>query len=332
MIVYLLRRALGIVIVLLLCAFFSFGLVSLAPGDFYTPLLLTGIDADSLEALRVMRGVDKPWVVQFWIWLEGVITRGDFGVSFSPFNSRPASEILFGEGSGIGWTLIITGSSMILAWLVGIPVAILSALRRRTWADTLIAGITYLGISIPGYILGWCFLWFIYRFVNPLLFGSGTWGLLDLAYQRTPFSFAKLLNYLWHLWPAWIIVGAPMFAMIVRNLRSTLLDTFSAHYLATARAKGLSELRTILKHALPNALNPLVSMFGIMLPTLLAGSIIATQVLGLPTFGRVFLTAMQRQDQHVLTGAFLLYCIFLLIGNVIADVSLAAIDPRIRHE
>ena len=122
-----------------------------------------------------------------------------------------------------------------------------------------------------------------------------------------------------------------MFAMIVRHLRSTLLDTFSERYLATARSKGLSEIKTALKHALPNAVNPLISMFGVMLPTLLTGSIIATQVLGLPTFGQIFLTAMQRQDQHVLTGAFLLYCALLLVGNIIADALLAAIDPRIRH-
>ena len=122
-----------------------------------------------------------------------------------------------------------------------------------------------------------------------------------------------------------------MFATVVRQTKANLLDTFSAQYLVTARAKGLGERSVLLKHALRNALNPLVSLFGLMLPTLLTGSILVTHILGIPTFGRVFIWATKIQDQHVLTAALLFYAILLVLGNLLADLLLAFLDPRIRY-
>jgi len=326
---YLARRLLGMLPVFFLVALISFGLVSMAPGDFYTPLRLLGIHSTAYEAMRVMRGIDKPWIVQFWVWFEGVITRGDFGISFS--TGGPVGSYIFSTRSGIHWTLIITASSMILAWLAGIPLGIVAAVRRGKPIDYLISVFAYVGISFPQYVLGWCFIWFIFRFVDRMIISPGSWGLVAMTLRREPMSIAKFGSYIWHLTPAWIIVGAPMFALVVRYVRNGMLETMNAKYMETARAKGLRESRVMLKHALRNAINPLVSMAGILLPTLITGSILATQVLGLPTFGQVLIEATRRQDQHLLTACLLFYACFLLVGNLIADVLLAAIDPRIRY-
>jgi len=145
-------------------------------------------------------------------------------------------------------------------------------------------------------------------------------------------SFTKFASYVIHLLPAFVIVGSPMFASIVRYMKSSLSNELPKTYLDTARAKGISELRVIMKHATRNALNPLVSLLGMMLPTLITGSIIASYTLGLPDFGMFFIRAVRGQDQHVLTAALLFYSTFLVVGNLLADLLLVVLDPRIRYE
>ncbi len=334
MLSYVVKRILSTVPVFLVVSFVSFGLISLFPGDFYTPSMfgaaLAGLDPHEFhEALRAMSGIDKPFVVQWWIWISGVVTHGDFGFSFQSGGS--VARFIFHPDSGLYWTLLIVGTSMFLAWLFGIPLGILTAIRHNRWIDWLVTGVAYMGISIPGYVLGWIFLWFIFRFVDTMVWKSWLWGLCHYAYRGQPLTWAKALNHTYHLLPAWLIVGAPMFAIVVRYLKMSFLDTLQEPYLTTARSKGLKENRILLKHALRNAINPLISMLGLMLPTLLTGSIIATAVLGLPTFGRLFLNAVESQDQHVLTAALLFYSVFLIFGNLIADLLLAVLDPRIRY-
>ena len=339
---YVAKRFLGLFPVLFLVALVAFGIVGLLPGDFYTQgkigAALSGQDPNEWhEYVRIQRGIDKAWIVQFWIWFEGIITEGDFGMSFGVIpgagvgRNVPAVQVLFGPGNGLGWTLLITSSSMLLACLAGIPLGVLAAIHHRRSLDHSIAILTYSGFAFPQYIWGWVFFWMIYRFIDPLIVGSGLWGVVDYRLVGHPLTWMKVGSHIVHLIPAWIIVGAPMFAMVVRHTKMNLLDTFTAQYLETARGKGLSEIRIILKHALRNALNPLVSLFGLMLPTLITGSILVTQVLGIPTFGSVFITATRMQDQHVLTAALLFYAVLLLVGNLLSDILLAFLDPRIRY-
>ena len=342
MLSYALKRILGTIPVIFLTALVSFGIVSLLPGDFYTPgkigAAMAGADPEEWHHFaRMKSGIDEPWIVQFWIWLKGVITEGDFGYSFGAIRgtgrgvNQPAVNVLFGPGNGLDWTLIITSSSMLLACLVGIPLGVVAAVRHRKPADVGIALLTYSGFAFPQYVWGWLFIWAVYRFVDPLIVGSGVWGVVDYRLVGEPLTWLKLGSYVVHLVPAWLIVGAPMFATVVRHTKANLLDTFSTQYLVTARAKGLAERRVLLKHALRNALNPLVSLFGLMLPTLITGSILVTHILGIPTFGRVFIWATKIQDQHVLTTALLFYAVLLVLGNLLADLLLAFLDPRIRY-
>lgn len=334
MIQYFIKRILAVIPVFVVVAFISFCLVSLYPGDFFTiakmGAALSGQDPQAVHtALRIQAGIDKPLIVQFWIWLVGVVTAGDFGTSFSGGSLSP---MLFSAQSGLHWTLILTSCSMLLAWLFGVPLGIICALRHRRWADTLISSVAYVGISFPQFTLAWLFFFIMYKLINPLIVSTGVWGLVHYDLVYAPMSVAKFGSYIIHLLPGFLIVGAPMFAAVVRYMKVSMMDTLPAQYLETARSKGVSEFRVIAKHAARNAFNPLISLFGVMLPTLITGSIIASHILGYPSFGMVFIRSIERQDQHLLTAALLFYSCFLIVGNLIADLLLVILDPRIRYE
>jgi len=328
---YIIKRILAMLPVFFLVAFVSFGIVCLFPGDYYTPDLLSyamsgmspGEAAQALNVRRIAAGVNKPWFVQFWVWFTGVVATGNFGVSWSS---------LFLPENGLGWTLIIAGSSMIWAWLLGIPIGILSALRKNTWIDHALSGFTYVGFAFPSYVWGSLFFAFVYTCINDNIRGPNMWGLVGYELIGKPLTWYKVGSHMLHLMPAWLIVGAPVFAAVVRHLRISMSDTLGDQYITVARAKGVRERRIIWKHALRNAVNPLLSMFGMMLPRMLTATILLGGILGIPTFGQYLLDAVNWNRQHQLTGALLIYACFLLIGNLIADMLLVVADPRIRYD
>ena len=331
MLAYVVKRILSMVPVFFFVALISFAIIALFPGDFYTGALLSLVmsgmsynDAhEAVDALRVANGMNKAWFVQFWVWFEGVITEGDFGVSW---------RYILQPENGLGWTLVIAGSSMIWAWVLGIPVGVLAALRKDTWIDHLIAGWTYVGFSFPPYVWGTLFFVFMFHCVNDNVIGPGIWGLVGWELVGTPLTWYKVGSHILHLLPAWVIVGAPMFAVVARHTRISVSDALSDPYVTVARGKGLRERRVLFKHALRNAVNPLVSIFGLTLPTLITSMILLGPVLGFDTFGQFFIHAAQMQSQHRLTACLLIYASFLLLGNLIADLLLVAVDPRIRYE
>jgi len=251
------------------------------------------------------------------------MTEGDFGVSWS---------YLFRPEHGLGWTLVIAGSSMIWAWLLGVPVGVLSGLRKNSWLDHLISGLTYIGFAFPPYVWGTLFFVFMFTCINDNVIGPGIWGLVGWELVGKPLTWFKVGSHILHLIPAWIIVGAPMFATVARHTRINLADTLSDQYIIVARAKGLNERRVLYKHALRNAINPLISIFGITLPTLLTSLMLLGPVLGFDTFDRWFINAVRFQWQHRLTAGLIVYAALLLLGNLIADLLLVAIDPRIRYD
>lgn len=333
MLLYIVKRILAVIPVFVAVAFISFSLVSLFPGDYFTIFkigaALSGQDPQAVHtALRIQHGIDKPFIVQFWIWLVGVVTRGDFGTSFS---GGSLSRRLFSAESGLHWTLIITSGSFFFAWLFGVPLGILSAVRHKKWSDITISGVAYLGLSIPGFTMAHLFFFLMYKLINPLIISGGVWGVVHYDLVNAPMSVTKFFSHVYHLIPTFIIVGAPMFAAVVRYMKANMMDTLPAQYLQTARAKGLSEVRIVMKHAARNAFNPLVSLAGMMLPTLITGSILATSILGQPSFGMIFINGIERQDQHTLTAALLFYSSILIVGNLIADLLLVVLDPRIRY-
>jgi len=332
MLVYVGKRVLFSGFVFGAIAFVSFGIVCMYPGDFYTPLdwavRVFGLDPEIPAILRAERALDKPFFVQFWIWFEGVITRGDFGVSF--LTDGPVGPFLFRPGGPVEVSLIVSVTSMVFAWLLGIPVGVLSSRFRGRRASTVFGLLTYPILSVPTYITGILIHWFIYRFIDPLMVGSGLWGMCGWRFENAPMSFAKLASCFLHLLPIWIIVGTPIFVTVVRILRTSMEDVMSASYINVARGKGGSELRVVFRHALRNAVNPLISSFGVMLPTVLMNSIIVAALFNIPSFAQVLLHWVSFQDQHVVTAALLFYGTFLIVGNLISDILLAVSDPRIR--
>ena len=332
MVSYLLKRLLWMLPVFFGVAFISFAIVALFPGDYYTPaqlgFLMAGLSRDeaasAVDALRIAAGIDKPWVVQFWIWFQGVITQGDLGVSW---------RFLVQQQNGLGWTLIITMSAMLGAWVLGIPIGILSAARKNSLLDHGLTAVTYIGIAIPPYVWAALFFFFIYACINPLFTGGGLWGLVGYQFIGKPLTWHKVGSHILHLLPVWAIVGAPMFATVVRHTRMNVSAVLNEPYIQVARGKGLRERRLLFRHALRNAVNPLISIFGITLPTLITGTILIGPIFQIPTFGlQVLLRAAQAQDQQRLTAALLFYAVFLLVGNLIADILLVALDPRIRYD
>lgn len=333
MAVYLVKRVIYCLITLFAIAFVSFAIISIYPGDFFTPYklqaALQGLDPDIAhsEALA-LRGLDKPWIVQFLLWAEGVFLRLDLGYSFE--TGMSVNQVLFGPRSGLGWTLVIVTSSVFLAFLFGIPFGILAALNYRNPIDRVLTGVSDILAASPPQVLGALFILSIYTLIDPLICRSTLWGLCHYSLWDTPLTWTKAGSHVIHLLPAWIIVGAPVFSLVARYLRLALLGVFGEAYLATARARGLREVHVLIRHALPNAVNPLVTTVGYITSITITNSILATIFLGLPTFGMTLVDALKRQDQPVIAGIFMVYGVLTLAGNLIAEFILLAIDPRIR--
>jgi len=327
---YIVRRTLYMLPLLVIVSLISFALIQLMPGDYLTRSRLNpDITQETFDEMAARYGLDKPFVTQYWLWLKGIVTRGDFGTSFE--TKLPVFFTLF-MGNRLLWTLVITGSTMLITWLFAIPLGIYSATHQYKASDHTLTFFGFLGLSIPNFFFALVVLWILVALLRVGNYGLGIGGLFDNRFIDAPWSLAKLGNFLWHIWPAWLVIGTSGMAGLLRYMRGSLLDTLSLQYVQTARAKGLTERVVIYKHAVRNAINPLVSILGLTLPNLVAGSIVTAIILNLPTVGRAYFTALQMQDQYVIMGGLLFFSLFLLIGNLIADILLAWVDPRIRYD
>jgi len=330
MIVYIVKRLVAMIPVFFFVCLIAFGIIALLPGDFYTPALFSYLQSgmtyneanNAIDALRVAAGMDKPWIVQFFVWFSGVITHGDFGVSW---------RFVFRPENGLGWTLVIASSSLVWAWILGIPIGVISALKKDSWLDHLISGLTYIGFGFPPYVWGSLFFVFMFTCVNRHIIGPGIWGLVGYELIGAPLTWYKVGSHILHLLPAWVIVASPLLATVVRHTRAGVSEALVAPCITVARGKGIRERRVVLRHALRNAINPLISTFGLMLPGMVTSMILLAPVLGFESFGGFILDAVRWQSQHRLITALLVYASFLLVGNLIADLLLAANDPRIRY-
>ena len=314
---------------LILVSLLSFVLIQIMPGDYLTRAQMNPqITQETLNQMKARYGLDKPFIVQYWLWFKQIITKGDFGTSFETM--RPVYWTLF-MGDRLMWTLIIASSTMLLTWLIAIPLGIYSATHQYKPSDHALTFFGFLGLSIPNFFFALVVLWVLVAIFKVGNYGLGVGGLFDNRFIGAPWSMAKLANLLWHIWPAWLVIGTSGMAGLLRYMRGSLLDTLSLQYVQTARAKGLPEHTVIYKHAVRNAINPLVSMLGMSLPNLVSGSLVTAIVLNLPTVERAFWSALQMQDTHVIMGGLLFFSFFLLIGNLLADILLAWVDPRIRY-
>jgi peptide/nickel transport system permease protein len=319
---YVLRRVLQTIPLLFGISLLTFILLQLAPGDFLNQMAENpGISAETIDAMRVRFGLDQPWYVQYGKYLENVLLHFDFGQSFS--RHQPVVEVL---RDGFGNTLLLTGAAALVTWGLAIPLGILAAVRQHSWIDRALSLTAFVWLSVPEILAGLLVLMFAAR---TGWFPVG--GMHSLDYEELDTA-AQWLDVAHHLILPALVVGLIPLASRMRQMRGSLLDVLRLDYVTTARSKGLSETTVIVKHALRNALNPMITLFGYTLGALVSGSFIVEIIFSWPGLGRITLDALLTQDQYLVMGAELMASLVLIAGNLVADLLLAFADPRISYD
>lgn len=318
---YILRRFLYMIPLMILISILSFTVIKLQPGEFGSQYFSNPrVSPETVENLRARLGLNQPAYMQYLTWVKGIITEGDFGYSFA--YKRPVSELIWER---LGWTVVVAGSTILFTWVLAIPIGIFSATHKYSIFDYVFTFVGFLGISVPNFFMALLLMYLVLSFG-----GTEVGGLFSQQYIGAPWSIAKFIDLLKHIWIPLIAIGTAGMAGILRQMRGNLLDILGEQYVQTARAKGLNENVVIYKHAVRNAINPLISMFGMQLPKLISGTIISAIVLNLPTMGPFFYDALINQDQYLVMTFLMFSAFMMLIGNLIADILLALVDPRIR--
>ena len=325
MLTFLVRRLMVMIPTLIAISILVFVLIQLPPGDYLTAQLIElqaqgdSTAAQQIEFLRAEYGLDQPIYIQYWNWATGLLV-GDLGQSFE-FN-KPVSEVL---GDRLLMTFILNFSTILFIWAVSFPIAIYSATHQYSVGDYGLTFIGFIGLATPNFLLALVLL-----YLANAWFGTSIGGLMDPKYLDQPWSVEKALSVLAHLWVPVVVIGTSGTAAMIRRLRANLLDELRKHYVTTARAKGMSEGKLLVKYPLRMALNPFVADIGNLLPQVVSGAAIVSVVMSLPTTGPLLVRALQSQDMF-LAGSFLMFLAMLtVIGVFISDILLAMLDPRIR--
>ena len=325
---FIVSRLLWMVPSLIALSFLSFVLIELPPGDYVTTYIATLaasneiVDQNTAADLRARFGLDQPMVVQYFKWIFGIVTEGNFGLSFEW--QQPVSELIWER---MTLTLLLTVSTLLLTWGLALPIGVFSAVKKYSVGDYVATFFSFLGLAIPSFLLA-----LVLMYVAAVQFGQDVGGLFSEPYVAAPWSFGKVIDLLAHLWVPVVILAVSGTASLIRVMRANMLDELNKPYVTTARAKGLSEFALLVKYPLRVALNPFISTIAWLLPNLVSGSVIVAIVLSLPTAGPMLLQSLMSQDMY-LAGAFvLLICALTLLGSLVSDILLALVDPRIRLE
>jgi peptide/nickel transport system permease protein len=315
---YILRRLAFGLLTVFGVSIIVFVVMRILPGDpliaVFGPEGYTKLSEAERDNLMAELGLSEPLLVQYLSWMADIL-RGDLGRSF--FRAESVAEMVWRRGP---LTAEIAFVSVALSWIVGIPVAIVSALRPNSWGDNIARFISIIFLAIPGFWLGMLI-------VLGLLFGFG---------YRAPLTGASFWEQPWHnmqlvIGPA-IVLGLGQAAYIARMARSSLLEVIREDYVRTARAKGLSGRLVITMHALPNALLPVITLSGILLGFVLAGSIPVERAFGTPGLGYAMFNAVKERDVFVMQNLVFLYAVVFVMLNITVDVIIAWLDPRIRYQ
>ena len=319
------NRLISMVFTIWAVSFIAFAIIQLPPGDYLTTYVAQlsadgdRVDPAAIEALRQQYGFGEPYLVQYWKWLGGLV-HGDFGRSFEW--KAPVSELIWGR---LGNSILLEGLAVVVMWLVALPIGIYAAVRKYSLGDYLATIGGFLGLAIPNF-----FFALILMYLSFIWFGETIGGLFSPQYQNAHWSLGRIADFAAHAWAPILVLSMAGTAELIRILRANLLDELKKPYVTTARAKGLSEFRTIMKYPVRVALNPLVSTIGWLLPALVSSSVIVSVVLNLPTAGPLLLRSLTSQDMYLAGAIILLLGILTVIGTLISDLLLAWIDPRIR--
>lgn len=326
---YVLRRLLLFFPMLFVVSLISFIIIQLPEGSFIdqriAQLEAQGASGSAMvQRDQLMRryGLDRPLHIQYLIWVKNIVTKGDFGESFK--YEKQVNELIW---SYVGFTILIAGTSFVFVYLIAIPLGTIAALRKYKREDMVISVISFIGMSLPEFLVALFLLVFGIFVLNVSFI-----GLFSPEYQFAPWDLAKVWDLLKHLWIPALVVAINGTAGIMRIMRGSVLETMGQLYIRAARAKGLSRERVITRYALRVAINPIISIMGMSLPTLLSGSAIISIVLNLPTAGFLLYDALVAQDMYLAGTLILMMSAMLLVGNLLADIALAISDPRIRYD
>lgn len=318
---YLIKRLMQAVLTLFLASALSFAIIQMAPGD-YLDILRTNprFAPETIEEYAVQFGLDRHPVEQYFQWLWNIVSKGDFGQSFT--YGRSVTSLL---RERIPTTLLLSVSSIVITWAIAIPMGIVGAVHQNRFIDRFLRVISYLGQGLPTLITGLLLLFFA-QLTAPF-FPVGGIESIDSADMTL---LGKGLDTLWHLILPTLGLSITGYAGLQRITRGELLDVLRQDYIQTARAKGLPENRVIYVHALRNAVNPLVTLLGFEFSTLLGGSFIIENFFNLPGLGRLSLQAVQSQDLYLVMASLMMGAVLLIVGNLLADLLLKVVDPRIK--
>jgi peptide/nickel transport system permease protein len=328
MLAYTFRRLLLMIPTLFAISVISFVIIQLPPGDFLDSMLSQmeaeggGMDEQQVAAIRARYGLDQPVWAQYFNWIGGILMRGDFGQSFEW--NRPVSDLLWDR---LGLTVAVSFSALIATWLIAFPIGIYSAVRKYSIGDYIFTGIGMIGLATPSFLVA-----LILMYVAFAYFGQSVGGLFSPEYRDAPWSWGKFVDLLGHIWIPLLVIATNGTASLIRILRANLLDELNKPYVVTARAKGLSEARLLVRYPVRAALNPFVSSLGYVLVGLISGEAIISVVLNLPTTGPILLQALKAQDMYLAASFILMLSVLTVIGTLISDILLAALDPRIRYK
>ncbi|MEC5397699.1 ABC transporter permease [Uliginosibacterium sp. H1] len=322
---YIFKRLLSAIPFMFLVSLTVFVLIQLPPGDFVTSWAAQAAAAGEevtpamMEEMRRRFGLDQPLIVQYFAWIGGVV-QGNFGYSFE-WNA-PVATLL---GERMGLTLVVTVSTLILSWCIALPVGIYSAVRRYSLLDYSFTFIAFVSLAVPGFLIA-----LILMYMSVKLFNADVTGLFSPEYANAPWSWGRVKDLMAHMWIPVIILGTEASASLIRIMRANLIDQLHMPYVVTARAKGLTETKLLLKYPVRIALNPFVSTLGWTVPRLVSGAVIVSIVLNMPIAGPMLMQSLLSQDIY-LSGAFLLLlCLMTVIGTLLSDILLVVLDPRIR--
>ena len=326
MLAYIVRRLGYAAIMLVLVSFVSFLIIDLPPGDYLTQKMaelqaMGDRSAESrIEEYRVRYGLDKPLLTRYVIWITNFV-KGDFGESFA--HEVPVSQLI---GQRFAMTAIFAIASIILIWLIAVPIGVYSAVKQYSLGDQVFTTLSFFGIGTPPFMLA-----MIVLFVAVVIFDLDVIGLFSREFQDAPWSLAKVWDLLKHLWVPALISAVTESAGMMRIMRGNMLETLGQPFVEAARARGLKNTTVTWKHAVRIAINPLVVMLGgEQLPKILGGNALIAIVLNLPTISPMFVDALLTQDSYMAGTILVFLTMILLIGNLLSDLALSWLDPRIR--
>ena len=328
MLSYIVRRLGYALLMVVLVSFVSFIIIELPPGDALTQELsrLQAMGDKSaeerIETLRVRYAMDSPILTRYWIWATNFV-KGDFGHYF--IYDRPVSELI---GERLYLTIGLVLATIALTWLVAIPIGVYSAVKQYSLGDQIFTTISFIGLGTPGFLLA-----LVVLFVAVVIMDQDAVGLFSSEFRDAPWSPAKVWDLLKHLWVPALIACVNRAARLVRVMRANLLETLGQPFVEAARARGLRNRTVIWKHAVRVAINPLIVMLGTEeIHATIGSNMLVAWVLNLPTIGPLFMNALIRQEMYMAGTVLVFIVITILIGSLLADLALAALDPRIRLE